>query len=674
MAEKKFSELTAAAILGNDDIFALSQIDSGSLTSKKTTLTAIANHINTVVQYTNAYGTQAKTTAGAINELKQLISLIPQFSIEVVEELPTEDISDTTIYLVPAEDPEVGNYYEEYIHVNNTWELVGTTAVDLSAYYTKLEVDGLLADKLEADDFEASQTASANPITLETKQAGLAKSCVVEMNPIQDLNGYDHPWAGGAGKNKAPLTLANIKALNTYGQWNGNVYTYNGIDYTVNLDEAGNVVSIKANGTESSNSSLYFVVTGTSTLAVYLTNGTNYILSGCTGGSSTDYSVQAQVNGSWYANYDGDTQFTYTSGGTDRLRIYIPSGSRVTNVMFYPMVRLATVTDATFAPYSNICPISGRTEASVKRTGKNFFNTALFQRKAISGGTGESFDSTTRIMSNDVIVEAGSYTYQNSNDYKTALYVYNADGSYPAPENEANLSTTNPRTVTFGGKRIVRLIFAKSDNATITLDEIGEVQIEKGSTATAYEPYTAETHTHQYGQTVYGGEDDFVNGKLIVDIPSTAKVKLSDLNWTYQSAQSRFYTADLASLIKKPSTSSDIPSGMMCECYKIDSFSNLSNGKIAVATSGNLFAKDENYTDVTTWLNAVGDYYIAYPLATPTTIQLSPEALTLLKGLNVISTDGNKVQVEFSDIPVGDYSTLLDYVKSLEARIQNLES
>ena len=54
-------------------------------------------------------------------------------------------------------------------------------------------------------------------------------------------------------------------------------------------------------------------------------------------------------------------------------------------------------------------------------------------------------------------------------------------------------------------------------------------------------------------------------------------------------------------------------------------------------------------------------------------IQLSPEALQLLSGVNVIWTDGDKVQVEFSDIPVGDYSVLLDYIKSLEARIQTLE-
>ena len=33
------------------------------------------------------------------------------------------------------------NIYNEYIYINNKWELVGSTAVDLSNYYTKGEVD-----------------------------------------------------------------------------------------------------------------------------------------------------------------------------------------------------------------------------------------------------------------------------------------------------------------------------------------------------------------------------------------------------------------------------------------------------------------------------------------------------------------------------------------------------
>ena len=76
------------------------------------------------------------------SEVDALIATIPRFKVEVVVSLPTHDISTTTLYLVPSQDPETRNVYDEFIYVNNTWEQVGSTAVDMSNYYTKSEVDG----------------------------------------------------------------------------------------------------------------------------------------------------------------------------------------------------------------------------------------------------------------------------------------------------------------------------------------------------------------------------------------------------------------------------------------------------------------------------------------------------------------------------------------------------
>lgn len=88
---------------------------------------------------------QAAITADLENyytksEVDQQVSAIPKFSIEVVDTLPTENISDTTLYLVPAsgQGPDV---YTEYIHVGDQWEQLGVQTVDLSDYYTKTEAD-----------------------------------------------------------------------------------------------------------------------------------------------------------------------------------------------------------------------------------------------------------------------------------------------------------------------------------------------------------------------------------------------------------------------------------------------------------------------------------------------------------------------------------------------------
>ncbi|MBQ6998257.1 MAG: hypothetical protein IJN62_00515 [Clostridia bacterium] len=70
---------------------------------------------------------------------KAELSAIPKFNILPVTSLPTEDISTTTVYLVPYGD-ESQNIYDEYIYVNETWEKLGTQKVDLSSYSTKEEV------------------------------------------------------------------------------------------------------------------------------------------------------------------------------------------------------------------------------------------------------------------------------------------------------------------------------------------------------------------------------------------------------------------------------------------------------------------------------------------------------------------------------------------------------
>jgi hypothetical protein len=68
-------------------------------------------------------------------EIDGRISAIPKFSIAVVYVLPTDVISETTIYLVPGGVD--GNLYTEYIYVNGTWEILGSQRVDLTGYATQ---------------------------------------------------------------------------------------------------------------------------------------------------------------------------------------------------------------------------------------------------------------------------------------------------------------------------------------------------------------------------------------------------------------------------------------------------------------------------------------------------------------------------------------------------------
>lgn len=127
--------------------------------------------------------------------------------------------------------------------------------------------------------------------------------------------------------------------------------TINGITFAVNPDK-----SITANGTATEDAVL---IINDNQGTFLLEKNIEYILSGCpTGGSSTKYRLQIY-------NYDGKntTKVEFGEGATFKFTnennsgyisasIIIKSGVTVSNLVFKPMVRLATITDATYEPYT----------------------------------------------------------------------------------------------------------------------------------------------------------------------------------------------------------------------------------------------------------------------------------------------------------------------------------
>ncbi len=91
-------------------------------------------------------------------EINEMISAIPKFSIEVVSELPTSNISATTVYLVGGGNGD--DLYTEYIYVSGTWEILGSQRVDLTGYATESWVLGKLGDYLKTADLQAAIDAA----------------------------------------------------------------------------------------------------------------------------------------------------------------------------------------------------------------------------------------------------------------------------------------------------------------------------------------------------------------------------------------------------------------------------------------------------------------------------------------------------------------------------------
>ena len=115
-------------------------------------------------------------------EINNLISKIPKFAIEVVDTLPTSDISETTVYLLKTSETEADNLYTEYIYIGGKWEMLGTQKLDLSNYYKSAEVDKLVeAEKTERQNADAAvETKIADESTRATTAEATLQTSINE--------------------------------------------------------------------------------------------------------------------------------------------------------------------------------------------------------------------------------------------------------------------------------------------------------------------------------------------------------------------------------------------------------------------------------------------------------------------------------------------------------------
>lgn len=91
-----------------------------------------------------ANGAGYQTASQVSNAISNAISGITSFEYEVVTSLPSTGVKGK-IYL-KSNNQGTNNVYEEYIWVNSAFEMIGTTAVDLSNYLQKTEQTVILLD------------------------------------------------------------------------------------------------------------------------------------------------------------------------------------------------------------------------------------------------------------------------------------------------------------------------------------------------------------------------------------------------------------------------------------------------------------------------------------------------------------------------------------------------
>ena len=99
----------------------------------------VSNHINdTIIHVTqDDKDLWNATLQNAKDYAKKLFNSVTSFTIEIVDTLPTENIKTMTIYFMRNEHNNESDYYEEYMYINNKWEIIGSTFVNLAPYLLK---------------------------------------------------------------------------------------------------------------------------------------------------------------------------------------------------------------------------------------------------------------------------------------------------------------------------------------------------------------------------------------------------------------------------------------------------------------------------------------------------------------------------------------------------------
>lgn len=318
---------------------------------------------------------------------------------------------------------------------------------------------------------------------------------------------------------------------------------------------------------------------------------------------------------------------------------------------------------------SNVRPINGWTGISVQKCRKNLFDyNSIIKRDGylLNDNGVEQTTSISGYLQSLYKVDAGEiYTISgtiasNSNAFR--IYYYN--------ENKEFINRSSPQS-----QSSVPYTFTIPDNCVyITIQypianiQFNTIQIEKGSIATAYEPYTSTTYPISWQSeagTVYGGYVDLVSGVLI---KTYEYVTLKDLSWTKRSStgnQGQYIYYGIVS--SKYLTQNVDASQQYCDIYPvkyINSGQNAAVGYLSFYRYGNSTPSDTwvyfAFDDISTlegfesWLND-NNPHLCYRLNTNVTYQLTPQQLKTLRGTNNIWSDANgTIEAEFEHMETGE--------------------
>lgn len=322
----------------------------------------------------------------------------------------------------------------------------------------------------------------------------------------------------------------------------------------------------------------------------------------------------------------------------------------------------------------NIRPITGRDAVSVTRCGKNLLCPENKTQNQRGIKWTESKDGSFRIEGS-LATEGTATAFYLSKETKDNIYAAIKSGinlSVSGIPTGVNIAVYDTNWVGAGGKTLKfpsgmgypENTYFEVRYSSYTFNGTYYPQIEVGSTATPYEPYTGSTTDISLPETVYGGTLDVETGVVTVD----RQIIIADGTVNKFSGSS---DATYWNMPENTATGAMKQTRVQNSHFKKEIFgTNDQYGFIfAIAASiKKLFATADDLNAYLVEQNAAGTpVTFVYELKTPYTIQLTPRQIAALSGTNTIYTDTGTLTVTGREDPRHTIVTLTDRIAALES-------
>lgn len=445
------------------------------------------------------------------------------------------------------------------------------------------------------------------------------KSIVCNIEPVQDLHGYDNPWPAGGGTNILPLK--------------DGTYTLGATGVTVTVSNS--VISFS--GTAVSGGGRTVKLTDDFTLAA----GTYFIKTN-SDSDATIYINNANTNAA--INTGDNRSFTLSEDTSVYAGVNVVSGTAYASKKANPTLNVGNAAQP-FAPYSNLCPISGFTGLNVYGTGKNLLpNPLAYSSKGVLSKT------------DGIFLKAGKYTIAfdsvNATNWRYFIKCFNADGTILFTGNEITgieqrgtlqgyLSSSNVtyKALTFTLNLDCSVSFAMMFGDLSASSVFTASRLNFGSTAEPYEAYVGTTLPVSWQSeagTVYAGYLSIdkdggctltgTHGKVTFDA-NNMPTKITEAGMAAALGGKTRILLEFSPMSRGGGAS--VVDALLCDKYKTISAGAMYTGVMGCSLRDNVktgfYIYNPDIQGVEAWTTEIQTNGITfcYPLATPVTYTLS---------------------------------------------------